>query len=84
MAVVMCMSGRTFYRKFIAAMRVTSSKYVEEAELKRAKSLIEDGQPISLVAVDVGFKSKAGLRTQFERHFGLTPAMHKQLHILKG
>jgi len=83
MAAVMCMSERTFYRKFTTAMGVTPSKYVEEAKLKRAKSLVEEGQPISLVAADVGFKSEAGFRTQFERRFGLTPSMHKQLHWAK-
>jgi transcriptional regulator GlxA family with amidase domain len=83
MALVMCMSERTFYRKFTASIGMTPSKYVEEAKLKRAKSLIEGGQPISLVAADVGFKSEAGFRTQFERRFGLTPSMHKQLHRAK-
>jgi transcriptional regulator GlxA family with amidase domain len=83
MASVMCMSERTFYRKFTESIGMSPSKYVEEAKLKRAKSLIEDGQPIALVAADVGFKSEAGFRTQFERRFGLTPSMHKQLHKVK-
>jgi len=84
MAEFMCMSERTFYRKFTASMGMTPSKYVEQAKLKRAKSLIESGQQISLVAADVGFKSEAAFRTRFERYFGLTPSMHKQLHWVKG
>jgi len=83
MADFMCMSERTFYRKFTACMGITPSKYVEEAKLKRAKSLIEGGQQISLAAADVGFKSEAAFRTQFERRFGLTPSMHKKLHMAK-
>lgn len=83
MAAFMCMSERTFYRKFTASMGMTPSKYVEEAKLKRAKSLIEEGQPISLVANDVGYKSEAAFRTRFEHLFGLTPSMHKQLHRAK-
>jgi len=82
MAAFMCMSERTFYRKFTASMGMTPSKYVEEAKLKRAKSLIESGQQISLVAINVGFKSEAAFRTRFERYFGLTPSMHKQLHSI--
>ena len=80
MAAFICMSERTFYRKFTASMGVTPSKYVEEAKLKRAKTLIEDGQQISLVAASVGFKSEAAFRKRFEHYYGLSPSMHKRLH----
>mgnify|MGYP003855948413 CR=1 FL=1 len=83
MAAFMCMSERTFYRNFTAAMGVTPSKYVEGAKLKLAKSLIENGQQISRVSTEVGYKSEAAFRTRFSRYFGLTPSMHKQLHMVK-
>jgi len=83
MADVMCMSERTFYRNFTAAMGVTPSKYVEGAKLKRAKFLIESGQQISRVSAEVGFKSEAAFRTRFSRYFGLTPSLHKKLHMAK-
>jgi len=81
MAAFMCMSERTFYRNFTAEMGVTPSKYVEGAKLKRAKSLIESGRQVSLVSAEVGFKSEAAFRTRFSRYFGLTPSMHRQLHM---
>jgi len=83
MASFMCMSERTFYRRFTSEVGVTPSKYVEEVKLNRAKYLIEDNLQISQVSVAVGFKSEAAFRTRFERYFGLTPSMHKQLHSVK-
>jgi len=83
MASLMCMSERTFYRKFTATMGITPSKYVEESKLNLAKSLIEENQSVSQVSAAVGFKSETAFRTRFESRFGLTPAMHKRLHAAK-
>jgi len=80
MAEYMCMTERTFYRKFTAAFDVTPSKYIEEVKLDRAKHLLEKALPVSQVAEAVGFKSESAFRARFENRFGLTPAMHKRLH----
>jgi len=76
----MCMTERTFYRKFTAAFAITPSKYLEEVRLDRAKQLLENKLAISQVATAIGFKSEAAFRTRFEARFGLTPSMYKRLH----
>ena len=80
MAEYMCMTERTFYRKFTAAFDVTPSKYVEEVKLERAKHLLEKTLSVSQVAEAIGFKSESAFRARFESRFGLTPSMHKRLH----
>jgi len=80
MAEYMCMSERTFYRKFTAAFDITPSKYIEEVKLERAKVLLEKALSVSQVSEAVGFKSESAFRARFESRFGLTPAMHKRLH----
>lgn len=80
MADYMCMSERTFYRKFTAAFDITPSKYLEEIKLERAKKLLESALPVCQVAEAIGFKSESAFRARFEKRYGLTPAMHKRLH----
>lgn len=80
MAEYMCMTERTFYRKFTATFGTTPSKYIEEVKFERAKRLLEDNFPVSHVAEAVGFKSESAFRMRFETRFGLTPSMHKRLH----
>lgn len=80
MADYMCMTERTFYRKFTATFGTTPSKYIEEVKLERAKQLLEKTLSVSQVAEAIGFKSESAFRARFESRFGLTPAMHKRLH----
>ncbi|WP_250656069.1 GlxA family transcriptional regulator [Alkalimarinus coralli] len=80
MADYMCMTERTFYRKFTAAFNLTPSKYLEEARLNRAKLLLEQTISVKKVSEAVGFKSESAFRTRFESRFGLSPSMYRRLH----
>jgi len=75
-----CMSERTFYRKFVSAVGKTPSKFLEGLKLYRAKTLLESPMPIKQVAGAVGFQSESGFRSSFEREFQLTPNLYRQLH----
>jgi len=82
MAEYMCMSERTFYRKFTAAFDTTPSKHLEEIKLDRAKKLLEENFAINRVANAVGFRSESAFRSCFEKRFKISPSMHRQLHRL--
>jgi len=82
MAEYMCMSERTFYRRFVAVFDTTPSKYIEGIKLDRAKCLLEENHAISNVARAIGFRSESAFRSCFEKRFNISPSMHRQLHRL--
>lgn len=80
MARQVCMSERTFHRKFTAATGMTPSRFLEELRLESAKRYLEANAPVKAVAARVGFKSESAFRTAFRAHFGVTPSHHARMH----
>ncbi len=74
------MSERTFVRKFQGIMRQTPGQFVEIARLDRARALLLAGEPVKVIAPAVGYRSEAGFRTAFEKRFGLSPSLFKEVH----
>lgn len=73
------MSERSFYRRFTATVGQTPAKYLEEARMDRAKSLLEDGAAVGSVAESVGYRSHASFRRAFQGRFGVPPSFHRRM-----
>lgn len=80
MAKIMGMSKRTFCRHFVDTCGHTPAQFLLRLRLERAKELLETGESVKSVAIDVGFKSESGFRRAFETLFGVTPSMHRTVH----
>lgn len=65
-------------RLFRQELGVSVREYVAQFRLKRAASLIERGEKVEAVALEVGYRSKKNFYRQFIRRFGVTPAAYRQ------
>lgn len=74
------LSERTFYRKFTAATGQTPAKFVESLRLDAVRSLLSTNLPLKTIATQTGMGTAARLAMSFERRFGVTPAVFRQLH----
>ncbi|MCF6300262.1 MAG: DJ-1/PfpI family protein [Proteobacteria bacterium] len=82
MAERVCMSDRTFYRKFHRCYGVTPAKFVEVLRLERGREFLEAGMQVKQVIAKIGFKSEAGFRSAFASYFGIVPSLHKKLNAI--
>lgn len=79
------MSERTFLRAFTAATGTTPAKFVEEARLTRAKSLLEETtQGLEQVAFEAGYGSVDALLRSFHSRLGLTPGAYRARFAVAG
>ncbi|MBS7700412.1 MULTISPECIES: helix-turn-helix domain-containing protein [unclassified Chelatococcus] len=74
------MSERTFHRKFRAATGETPARFVEIARLDAARMLLSRGVSLKSVAAEVGLPSAARLAHAFERRFGISPRLFRDMH----
>jgi transcriptional regulator GlxA family with amidase domain len=74
------LSERTFNRKFVAATGETPGRFVETARMDSARLLVSRGLPLKLVATHVGLTSATRLSTAFERRFGVSPRLYRDMH----
>jgi transcriptional regulator GlxA family with amidase domain len=74
------LSERTFYRKFVAATDKTPAHFVESARLDAARMLLTRGVPLKFVAARVGLAPAARFAEAFERRFGVTPNLFREMH----
>src|SRR5262249_6348646 len=74
------LSERTFYRKFLAATGRTPAKFVETLRLDAARSLLATNLGLKSIAARTGMGTAARLTVSFERRFGVTPRIFRQLH----
>jgi AraC-like DNA-binding protein len=63
-------------RVFREAVGMTPHAYQTQARIRRAKSLLRAGMPITEVAAEVGFYDQAHLTRHFKRIVGLTPGRY--------
>ncbi len=79
------MSERTFLRAFVATTGTTPGKFVEEARLTRAKSLLEETtQGLEHVAHEAGFGSVDALLRAFHTRMGVTPGAYRARFAAAG
>jgi transcriptional regulator GlxA family with amidase domain len=74
------LSERTFHRKFVAATGKTPARFVETVRLDAARMLLSRGCSLKSVAAKVGLSPQARLAEAFERHFGVAPALFREMH----
>ena len=74
------LSERTFHRKFVAATGETPARFVEAARLDAARMLLRHGVPLKSIATRVGLAPVARFTEAFERRFGITPKLFRDMH----
>ena len=74
------LSERSFYRKFVSATGQTPARFIETVRLDAARMLLAQGLSIKAIAVRVGLAPAARLSEAFERRFGLTPRLFREMH----
>ncbi len=74
------LSGRTFHRKFVAATGQTPARFVETARLDAARMLLCRGLSLKSVAAKVGLSPAARFSEAFERRFGVSPRLFREMH----
>lgn len=74
------MTQRTFHRKFTAAVGQTPARFVDTVRLDAARMLLSQGQSLKAVARQVGLFPATRLADAFERRFGVTPRLFRELH----
>jgi transcriptional regulator GlxA family with amidase domain len=74
------MSERTFHRKFVAATGQTPARFVETSRLDAARMLLSRGLSLKSVAAQVGLSPAVRLSEAFERRFGISPQLFRDMH----
>jgi transcriptional regulator GlxA family with amidase domain len=74
------LSERTFHRKFVAATGETPARFIETLRLDAARMLLAQGLSLQVVGAQIGLVPTTRLTDAFERRFGVTPALFRQMH----
>jgi transcriptional regulator GlxA family with amidase domain len=74
------MTERTFHRKFVAASGETPARFIEMARLDAARMLLSRGLSLKSVAAQVGLSPATRLSDAFERRFGVSPRLFREMH----
>jgi transcriptional regulator GlxA family with amidase domain len=74
------LSERSFHRKFVEATGSTPARFVEKLRLDQARLLLSRGASLKSVAAKVGLFPPKRLAGAFERHFGITPGLFRDMH----
>jgi transcriptional regulator GlxA family with amidase domain len=74
------LSERTFHRKFVAATGETPARFVESLRLDAARVLLSQKLSIKSIAARVGLAPTPRLTEAFERRFGVTASLFRELH----
>jgi AraC-like DNA-binding protein len=73
-AVDIGMSRRTLTRRFREETGLSFSIWRQQARLQEAVTRLEQGQPITTIAFDIGYESPGSFSTAFRQTFGITPS----------
>lgn len=74
------MSERTFLRKFTKSMGETPAHFVETLRLDQTRNLLAAGLSLKEIAAKTGYSTAAQLSKAFDRRFGMTPLLFRELH----
>jgi transcriptional regulator GlxA family with amidase domain len=78
------LSERTFHRKFVAATGETPARFIEAVRLDAARLLLSQGLSLKSIAAKTGLSPTARLTAAFERRFGVTPRLFREMHVLQN
>jgi len=74
-------SSRTLSRRFVAETGFNFTAWRQRARLMRALELLSEGQPVTSVAIELGYSTATAFINLFRRTFGETPAVYRdRLH----
>ena len=74
------MGERTFHRKFVAAIGESPAHFIEGVRLDAARILLAQGLSLKAIAAQVGLAPSARLTRAFERRFGISPSLFREMH----
>lgn len=74
------MSERTFLRKFAKSTGETPAHFVETLRLDQTRNLLAAGLSLKEIAAKTGYSTAAQLSKAFDRRFGMTPLLFRELH----
>jgi transcriptional regulator GlxA family with amidase domain len=74
------LTERTFHRRFLAATGETPARFVETARLDAARMLLSRGLSLKSVAAQVGLFPVTRFSEAFERRFGISPRLFRDMH----
>jgi transcriptional regulator GlxA family with amidase domain len=78
------LSERSFYRKFLAATGETPARFIESVRLETARILLSQGLSIKAISAQVGLSPTARLTEAFERRFGVTPRLFREMPTMEN
>jgi transcriptional regulator GlxA family with amidase domain len=83
LAAWVAMSERNFHRKFTGALGETPAHFVETLRLDRVRLLLGTGASLKEIAGRTGYTTAAQLSKAFERRYGMTPLLFREMHCAK-
>lgn len=79
MAQFMCMSERSFQRRFSQHFGMSPSRFFERMRMEFARDFLLPKHAVECTARELGYRSVAAFRTAFEKHFGVSPSFSQLL-----
>lgn len=70
---ITCMSRSKFYQQFKLAFGTSPALWQQQLRLKKARTLLLQGHPISTVCFDLGFNNTSHFSRLFKQTFGFPP-----------
>ncbi len=83
LAASVAMSERNFHRKFTSAVGETPAHFVETLRLDQVRLLLGTGISLKDIAGRTGYTTAAQLSKAFERRFGMTPLLFREMHCAR-
>ncbi len=80
LAARVAMSDRSFLRKFTKCVGETPAHFVETLRLDQTRNLLAAGMSLKEIAAKTGYSTAAQLSKAFDRRFGMTPLLFRELH----
>lgn len=74
------MSERTFMRNFTRSVGETPAHFIETLRLDQTRIYLAAGLSVKAIAAQVGYRTGAQLSKAFDRRFGMTPLLFRELH----
>jgi DNA-binding response OmpR family regulator len=78
LAALLGYSERQLQRRCLRSNQSSPAEYLLEFRLQRAKVLLQQGQPVKVVAYSCGFSSDQYFSKCYKKRFGITPAMQQK------
>ena len=81
LAAVAGMSRTTFANAFRETVGVTPGAYLQAWRVGLAQQLLDEGQPLKFIAIEVGYSGEAALSRAFRAHTGQSPGQWRRTRV---